>query len=301
MQGDLGADAAIGVDFEQQGMAQSAVDHVRLADAAAQAIQARFHLGDHAFVNDACARSTPGSLPRPGWAAAISGSLRSIKMPGISVRKTSFSARRWAATAAAAVSALTLSQPRRSSRPGPPRESPAPRRRHRTIRSAPLSTRVTCPTRPRSIGSAFARPARQLLAEQDFAASRSAGRRPGRPAGGSADDAGVDFVEQAHGRRYRGWPRRCSGGLGLCAVAGRHAAMARSMGLPPPWTRIGRMPTVSMKTTSCSVASSAAASSMALPPSLMTVSRSRNIADVAEGFDQGFRFADGVVHRPTHH
>src|SRR5262249_9172381 len=50
---DLGADAAVGVNFEQQRMPDAAVDHVRLANAGPQAVQARLHLGDHAGVDDA--------------------------------------------------------------------------------------------------------------------------------------------------------------------------------------------------------------------------------------------------------
>ena len=81
----------------------------------------------------------------------MSGSRRSQRMPGVSVRKTSFSAFRCAATAAAAVSALTFSQP--------PVGVDGQRRDHRhdagraeVARSARRRRAVTSPTRPRSIG-----------------------------------------------------------------------------------------------------------------------------------------------------
>ena len=51
------------------------------------------------------------------------GSARSRRMPGVSVRNTSFSAFIWAATAAAAVSAFTFNQP--------PRRVHRQRRNHR--------------------------------------------------------------------------------------------------------------------------------------------------------------------------
>src|SRR5579871_3786405 len=47
------------VDFEQQRMAQAAVDHVRLADPGAEAVQAGLDLGNHAFVNDAAGDQLP--------------------------------------------------------------------------------------------------------------------------------------------------------------------------------------------------------------------------------------------------
>jgi len=37
-------DGSVSVDFQQQRVTQAAVDHVRLADAAAQAVEARFDL-----------------------------------------------------------------------------------------------------------------------------------------------------------------------------------------------------------------------------------------------------------------
>src|SRR3954451_13092415 len=48
---DLRADPAVGVNLQQQRVAQAAVDDVRLADAAAQALQARLDLGDHPLLD----------------------------------------------------------------------------------------------------------------------------------------------------------------------------------------------------------------------------------------------------------
>src|SRR5437870_11103889 len=52
-QHDLGADAFVGEDFEEERMPEPAVDQVRFADAGAEAVEARLHLGDHAAVDDA--------------------------------------------------------------------------------------------------------------------------------------------------------------------------------------------------------------------------------------------------------
>src|SRR5436309_1124433 len=52
---NLRPDAAVGVDLQQQRMPQSAVDNVRLLDAAAQPVEARLHLRDHPLFNDAAA------------------------------------------------------------------------------------------------------------------------------------------------------------------------------------------------------------------------------------------------------
>ena len=293
-QHDLRADAAVGVDLQQQRMSQPAVDDVRLADAAAQAVEAGLDLGDHALVDDACGDQLAGSRRRRGCGSASPGRRRSRRMPGVSVRKTSFSACRWAATAAAAVSALTFSQPPSASIASDGITGTTPAAQKSRIRSA--STRVTVPTRPRSTGCAVGARQRQLFAEQVL---QRAEVQPDGPAAELADlphDVGVDLLAAARGRRWRAWRRRCSGGPGPCAACRPAAAMARSIGLPPPWTRTGRRPTVSMKTTSCSVARRASGSSMALPPSLMTVSWSRNCADVAEGLDQHVGLADGVVH-----
>src|SRR5262245_16801079 len=53
VQDELGADAAVGVNLQEEGVSQAAVDDVRLADAAPEAVQARLHFGDHARVDDA--------------------------------------------------------------------------------------------------------------------------------------------------------------------------------------------------------------------------------------------------------
>src|SRR5262245_45242729 len=50
---DFRADAAVGVDFEEERVPESAVDHVRLLDAGPEAVQARLDLRDHARVDDA--------------------------------------------------------------------------------------------------------------------------------------------------------------------------------------------------------------------------------------------------------
>ena len=91
-----------------------------------------------------------------------------------------------------------------------------------------------------------------------------------------ADDAGVDLVAQHADDDGERGVVGVAAALDLARLRPA-AAMARSIGLPPPWTRTGRRPTVSMKTTSCSVACRAAGSSMALPPSLMTVRQSRKV------------------------
>ena len=59
--------------------------------------------------------------------------------------------------------------------------------------------------------------------------------------------------------------------------------IAREIAAPPPWTTIGRMPTVSMNTTSIKRCVSASGSSITLPPSLITVilSRKRRIQPMA--------------------
>src|SRR5437870_5349244 len=45
--------AAFGVNLQKQRMPEATVDHVRLADAVAQAVEASLHFRDHAFVYDA--------------------------------------------------------------------------------------------------------------------------------------------------------------------------------------------------------------------------------------------------------
>src|SRR5207249_2426260 len=67
MQHDFGADATVGVDFQKQRVPQPAVDDVRLADAAAEAVQAGLHLGDHAGVDHAALDQLPAA---PGIDAA---------------------------------------------------------------------------------------------------------------------------------------------------------------------------------------------------------------------------------------
>ena len=75
------------------------------------------------------------------------------------------------------------------------------------------------------------------------------------------------------------------------------ASIARLIAAPPPWTTTGRMPTVSMKTMSSSRWRSASASSITLPPSLMTVTLSRNWRIQLQGFDQNVGFFDGGQQR----
>ena len=70
-------------------------------------LEAGLDLGDHARVDDV-AGDQVAAAGLVEVAAARRASLRSSSTPGVSLRKTSFSALRWAATAAAAVSALTL-------------------------------------------------------------------------------------------------------------------------------------------------------------------------------------------------
>ena len=53
-------------------------------------------------------------------------------------------------------------------------------------------------------------------------------------------------------------------------------AIAALIAFPPPWTRIGRIPTVDIKITSFSRCLTASVSSIVLPPSLITTCRSRN-------------------------
>jgi hypothetical protein len=63
----------------------------------------------------------------------------------------------------------------------------------------------------------------------------------------------------------------------LTNFALRPASRMRSvMALPPPWTRIGLMPTASRKTMSRSSRSITCSSSIALPPYLITKVRPRN-------------------------
>src|SRR5947209_19880728 len=50
---DFRPDPAVGVNLQQQRVAQPAVDDVRLADAGAQALQAGLDLGDHPLVDHA--------------------------------------------------------------------------------------------------------------------------------------------------------------------------------------------------------------------------------------------------------
>ena len=49
---NLRADAAIGEDFEDEGMRQAAVDEVDLADASAEGVEGAVHLRDHATADD---------------------------------------------------------------------------------------------------------------------------------------------------------------------------------------------------------------------------------------------------------
>ncbi len=172
-------------------------------------------------------------------------------MPGVSVSNTIFSAWSWAATPAAAVSALTLSQPPSASSASDGMTGTTPAAQKSRIKST--STRVTLPTRPRSIGSPSAPGNRSFSPMQVLERTQM---RPDGPAAQGANlllDAGVDFLEQHlhdDGQRFV---------VGIAAALDfarlqPACAMARSIGLPPPCTSTGRMPTVSMKTTSWSVA-----------------------------------------------
>src|SRR6266481_5155427 len=50
---NFGSYAAIGVNFQEHGVSNPAVDHVRLANASPQTFQTSFHLGNHALINNA--------------------------------------------------------------------------------------------------------------------------------------------------------------------------------------------------------------------------------------------------------
>ena len=241
---------------------------------AAQAVQAGLDLGDHARVDDAAAiRSRQPAASRLRTSEA--GSRRSRRMPGVSVRKTSFSACRWAATAAAAVSALTLSQP--------PSRRPGQRRDHRHDAGRRRSPRSSARVDARHLADAAEvdRPAvgagqQQLFAEE---ALQRAGVQADGPAAELADlrdDAGVDLLEQdADDDRQRGVVgvaaaldlARLQTGRGhgavdrLAAAVDQDRAHADRLHEDDVLQR-GRR---------------ASGSSMALPPSLMTVSRSRNV------------------------
>ncbi len=135
---------------------------------------------------------------------------------------------------------------------------------------------VTSPTRPRSIGSPL--PSGSVSRRR-----RGTGWvlwcRPDGPAAELADvpdDVRVDLLGAAPGRRWRAWRRRCNAGPGPIGPPARRVHRA-VIALPPPWTTTGRMPTVCMKTTSCSRARSASGSSMTEPPSLMTANLPWNV------------------------
>ena len=102
----------------------------------------------------------------------------------MSVRKTSFSARRWAATAAAAVSALTFSQPPSASRASDGMTGTTPAGAEvfdqRAVHARHLADAAQVDRLAVRAGQ------QQPFAEQALQASRHAGRRPGRRAGGSA-------------------------------------------------------------------------------------------------------------------
>ena len=92
-----------------------------------QAVQARLHLGDHARVDDAPRDQVPAAGRVEAAESADSGSRRSRRMPGVSVRKTSFSALSGGNGGGGGVGVDV--EPAARPRPGPATESPAPRRR----------------------------------------------------------------------------------------------------------------------------------------------------------------------------
>ena len=193
-------------------------------------------------------------------------------MPCVSLTTTSFSASTAAATSPAAVSALQLSLPPvLSRRSGRSRESC--RRPQSMSSSLALTLGDLAHEAQVDLAAVLARQ-EQLLAEQHATAERV-------QAHGLAAQLLEDAADRplicctARARRWSASAGRCSGGPGR--TGSRPASlMALLMALPPPWTMIGRMPTVFMKTTSVSRFRWAASSSSTLPPSLMTTILSRN-------------------------
>ncbi len=213
----------------------------------------------------------------------------------MSVRKTSFSAFRCAATAAAAVSALTLSQPPSASRASDGMTG--------TTRPAQKSS-ISAAVHARHLADAAEvdRLDRRRRAAADV--RRTGLERAGVQADGPAaeaanlgDDAGVDLVQQHADDDVQGGVVGVAAALDLARLqAGRRPwpdrSVCRRRGPAP-----AACPTVSMKTTSCSVASRAGGVFHGAAAELDDRQPIAERADVAEGFDQGFGFADGVVHR----
>ncbi len=88
-------------------MPEPAVDDVGLLDAGFEAVEAGLDLGDHPLVDHPSGDQVAAVLGGQAGDEAV-GVVAVGQDPGVSVRKTSFSALSAMATAAAAVSAFTL-------------------------------------------------------------------------------------------------------------------------------------------------------------------------------------------------